>query len=113
MAVRTEQSRPENPFDRRLSSVRKRRSDYRRNRRRESYRLQAAYLNRSEAVAKFSSFRQLRFSTIKESSAVTCITSARDAGQQSFQVRLGALRVVFCSSMVMRIASVTHVGSTY
>ena len=41
-------------------------------------------LIRSEAVAKFSSFRQLRFSTITNSSAVTCITSVRDASQQGF-----------------------------
>ncbi len=73
--------------------MRKKRSDYRRNRRRESGRVRAAYLIRSEAVAKFSSFRQLRFSTIRSFSAVTCITSARDAGQQGF---------VACTCCVMR-----------
>jgi hypothetical protein len=39
------------------------------------------YLIRSEAVAKFSRFRQLTFSTIQIFSAVTFITSPRDAGQ--------------------------------
>jgi len=43
--------------------------------------VQAAYLIRSEAVAKFSSFRQLVFSTIRNSTAVTRITCASDAGQ--------------------------------
>jgi hypothetical protein len=41
----------------------------------------AAYLIRSEAVAKFSSFRQLVFSTMKNYSAVTFITFQRDADQ--------------------------------
>src|SRR6266496_3306836 len=64
--------------------MRKKRSVYPRNRERESNRLQAAYLIRSEAVAKFSSFRQIRFSSIRSFSAVTVITSARDGSQQVF-----------------------------
>src|ERR1700687_1074509 len=45
--------------------------------------VQAGYLIRSEAVAKFSSFRQLVFSTIRNFCAVARITSARDASQSS------------------------------
>jgi len=47
-------------------------------------RAQAAYLIRSEAVAKFSSFRQLRVSTITKFLAVTGVTFRRDAHQQDF-----------------------------
>jgi len=42
---------------------------------------QAAHLIRSEAVAKFSSFRQLIVSTIKNYSAVTGVTVPRDGHQ--------------------------------
>jgi len=48
---------------------------------------QAAYLIRSEAVAKFSSFRQLRVSTINNFLAVMCVTSLRDSRQHVLATR--------------------------
>jgi len=63
------------------------RDDYLRNHRRVERRApQAAYLIRSEAVAKFSSFRQLRVSTINNFLAVTAVTLLRDASQYTFAV---------------------------
>ena len=50
-------------------------------------RIQAAYLIRSEAVAKFSSFRQLRVSTINNFLAVMRVTLLRDARQHGFVAR--------------------------
>jgi hypothetical protein len=47
---------------------------------------QAANLIRSEAVAKFSSFRQLRVSTINNFLAVMGVTLLRDASQYTFAV---------------------------
>ena len=55
-----------------------RRGGYLRNRRKKP---QAAHLVRSETVAKFSSFRQLRVSTINKLSAVTAVTVRRDGNQ--------------------------------
>jgi hypothetical protein len=54
-----------------------------RNHKRESERAQAAYLIGSETVAKFSSFRQLRVSTINDFLAVTGVTFRRDGHQQA------------------------------
>jgi hypothetical protein len=45
----------------------------------------------SEAVAKFSSFRQIEFSTIRDFLAVTCITSARDPSQQVSPMRFSGM----------------------
>jgi|ERR1700728_3793184 len=73
-------------------------SDYRRNRRRESDRIQAAYLLRAEAVAKLSSFRQLRFSSIRNYSAVIGVTVARDVGQQASATVGSGLHQLFFTS---------------
>ena len=70
---------------------------------------QAAYLIRAEAVAKISSFRQLRVSTINVMSSVTPITFASDGGQQGRQSETAGMRVVICIRGMMRITSV-HAG---
>ena len=57
--------------------------NYRRNRGRESARANCLP-HQTGGVAKFSTFRQLAFSTIRNSTAVTRITSASDAGQSGF-----------------------------
>jgi hypothetical protein len=59
---------------------------------------QAANLIRSEAVAKFSSFRQLRVSTIQDFLAVMRVTSLRDAGQYVFAVHQVVLFRMRCVS---------------
>jgi len=69
-----------------------------------SERAQAAYLISSEAVAKFSSFRQLRVSTFNDLLAVTRVTSLSDAHQQLFASQ-SALRVVFHIKGMRQIAS--------
>jgi|SRR5271165_2251935 len=80
-----EQTKPSgSPFDRRLELNKEVGDDYQGNHHRESDRIQAAYFIRSEAVAKFSSFRQLRFSTIRNFSAVMRVTAARDGRHQGF-----------------------------